>query len=68
MEKALRLAMKDSVRIWLVDQIDTWARRAEVRLASDLAGGMSGSFLWPFTLRVEGPPGREAGLGRRPAS
>jgi peptide/nickel transport system substrate-binding protein len=54
MEKALRLAMKDSVRIWLVDQIDTWARRAEVRLASDLAGGMSGSYLWPLTLRVEG--------------
>lgn len=54
MEKALRLAMKDSARIWLVDQIDIWARRAEVRLASDLAGGMSGSALWPFTLRVEG--------------
>jgi peptide/nickel transport system substrate-binding protein len=54
MEKALRLAMKDSVRIWLVDQIDTWARRAEVRLASDLAAGMSGSYLWPLTLRVEG--------------
>jgi len=54
MEKALRLAMKDSVRVWLVDQIDIWARRAEVRLASDLAGGMSGSALWPFTLRVEG--------------
>ncbi len=54
MEKALRLAMKDSARIWLVDQIDIWARRAEVRLASDLAGGMSGSALWPLTLRVEG--------------
>lgn len=54
MEKALRLAMKDSVRVWLADTIDVWARRAEVRLASDLAGGMSGSALWPFTLRVEG--------------
>jgi peptide/nickel transport system substrate-binding protein len=54
MEKALRLAMKDSVRIWLVDQIDTWARRAEVRLASDLARGNVRLYLWPFTLRVEG--------------
>jgi peptide/nickel transport system substrate-binding protein len=54
MDKALRLAMKDSARVWLVDTIDIWARRAEVRLASDLAGGMSGSYLWPLTLRVEG--------------
>ncbi|MFN4218294.1 MAG: ABC transporter substrate-binding protein [Candidatus Bipolaricaulia bacterium] len=54
MGKALRLAMKDSVRIWLVDTIDIWARRAEVRLASDLAAGMSGSYLWPLTLRLEG--------------
>lgn len=54
MERALRLAMKDSVRVWLADTIDIWARRADVRLASDLAGGMSGSALWPFTLRVEG--------------
>ncbi|MCS7198359.1 MAG: ABC transporter substrate-binding protein [Candidatus Bipolaricaulota bacterium] len=54
MERALRLALKDSVRVWLADTIDIWARRAEVRLASDLAGGMSGSALWPFTLRVEG--------------
>ncbi len=54
MERALRLAMKDSVRVWLLDNIDIWARRADVRLASDLAAGMSGSFLWPLTLRVEG--------------
>lgn len=54
MEKAMRLAMKDSARVWLVDNIDVWARRAEVRLASDLAGGMSGSYLWPLTLRTEG--------------
>lgn len=51
MAKAIELAMKDSVRVWLVDTIDIWARRAEVALASDLAGGFSGSALWPFTLR-----------------
>ncbi len=51
MAKAIQLAMQDSVRVWLVDQTDIWARRKEVTLASDLAGGFSGSALWPFTLR-----------------
>jgi peptide/nickel transport system substrate-binding protein len=51
MAQAIELAMTDSARIWLVDTIDIWARRAEVALASDLAGGFSGSWLWPFTLR-----------------
>ncbi len=51
MAEVLRLTMTDSVRIWLVDAIDVWPRRAEVALAADLAGGISGSYLWPYTLR-----------------
>ncbi len=51
MAKALKLAIEDSVRIWLVDSKEVWPRRAEVALAADLAGGISGSWLWPYTLR-----------------
>ena len=51
MVRATELAMKDSVRVWLVDQISVWARARNVGLAVDLAGGVSGSALWPFTVR-----------------
>lgn len=51
MARALELAMEDSSRVWLVDQLSASARAANVELASDLAGGLSGSWLWPYTLR-----------------
>ncbi|MCP1676477.1 peptide/nickel transport system substrate-binding protein [Natronocella acetinitrilica] len=51
MADALRLSMEDSVRIWLVDQLNIWPRSTDVQLAVDLAGGMSGSALWPYTIR-----------------
>jgi peptide/nickel transport system substrate-binding protein len=51
MARALELSMQMSVRIWLVDQLNVWPRAANVRLAVDLAGGVSGSALWPYTLR-----------------
>lgn len=51
MARALELAMQDSSRVWLVDQLNASARAANVEVASDLAGGLSGSALWPYTLR-----------------
>jgi peptide/nickel transport system substrate-binding protein len=59
MAEALKLAMQDSVRLWLVDAVYVWPRRKEVVLAADLAGGISGSTLWPYTIRfVDGRRGR----------
>lgn len=59
MTEALKLAMEDSVRVWLVDAVYVWPRRKEVTLAADLAGGISGSTLWPYTIRfVDGKRGR----------
>ena len=55
MARALELAMQDSIRIWLVDSINVWPRRTEVSLAADLAGGVSGSGLWPYTLGFADP-------------
>ena len=51
MARALELAMADSVRIWVVDQLNVWPRAENVELAVDLAGGVAGSWLWPFTIR-----------------
>ncbi len=52
MAEALRLALKNSVRAWLADSISVWPRRKEVSITADLAGGISGSYLWPYTVRI----------------
>lgn len=51
MVKALKLSMKDSVRVWLVSQVAPWPARKDVSLTYDLAAGFSGARLWPFTIR-----------------
>ena len=61
--RALELAMQDSARIWLVDRTSIWPRRAEVKVVADLAGGISGSLLWPYTIRYEGRTGGTVRIG-----
>lgn len=51
MARALELSMQDSVRIWVVDQLNVAPRSRNVELAVDLAGGVAGSQLWPYTIR-----------------
>lgn len=51
MARALDLAMENSARIWVVDQLNAWPRAVDTELAVDLAGGVAGSRLWPYTLR-----------------
>ncbi|HXF60816.1 MAG TPA: ABC transporter substrate-binding protein [Caldilineaceae bacterium] len=55
--QALRLSMQDSVRVWLVDRLSISPYRADLSVAGDLAGGISGSWLWPHTLRRSGEVG-----------
>ncbi|MDZ7810214.1 MAG: ABC transporter substrate-binding protein [Arhodomonas sp.] len=59
MGEALELAMESSYRVWLVDQLNLWPRAADIRVAADLAGGLAGSRLWPYTLRFEDRVGGE---------
>lgn len=49
--RGLKLAMENSVRIWLVDQTSATPHAANVKVGADLAGGIAGSALWPFTIR-----------------
>lgn len=63
MAEALRLTMQDSVRIWLADTISVWPHRKEVAVAADLAGGISGSWLWPYTLRFLDREGGRVTIG-----
>jgi len=49
--------LKDSVRVWVVDQKSYSPMRSTVSVAYDLAGGISGSALWPQTVRFNGQEG-----------
>ncbi len=51
MAQALDLALLDSQRIWLKDDVGVAPHKANVALASDLSGSIYGSQLWAQTLR-----------------
>ncbi|MYC96524.1 MAG: ABC transporter substrate-binding protein [Caldilineaceae bacterium SB0661_bin_32] len=53
----LALSMQDSVRVWLVNRLGFTAYRGDVSVSTDLAGGLNGSRLWPYTLRRTGEEG-----------
>jgi peptide/nickel transport system substrate-binding protein len=50
-ESCLKLAQEDSTRIWLVDQVSFSPMRAGMSVAYDLAGGVAGSAVYPYTIR-----------------
>lgn len=57
MSRALELAMADSVRIWIADQLNIVPHSRDIAVAADLAGGIAGSRLWPYTLRYRDQEG-----------
>ncbi len=62
-ERALELSLQDSVRIWLVEPLSISPRRKEVSIAADLSGGISGAYLWPYSLRIGQEIGGRARIG-----
>ena len=56
-ETCLKLAQEDSTRVWLVDQIPFSPQRADLSVAYDLAGGVAGSWIYPYTIRFTGQEG-----------
>jgi len=63
MARGIELALEDSARVWLVDQINVTARAADVEVAADLAGGVAASWLWPYTLRFRDRVGGDMVVG-----
>jgi peptide/nickel transport system substrate-binding protein len=51
MAQALDLALLDSQRIWLKDDVGIAPHAANIALASDLSGSIYGSRLWAHTMR-----------------
>ncbi len=55
--QAMDLALQDSVRVWIADQLSFSPYSADVSVTADLAGGISGAQVYPYTVRRDGEEG-----------
>ncbi|MCS7251345.1 MAG: ABC transporter substrate-binding protein [Anaerolineae bacterium] len=62
--RAMELALQDSVRVWLVDAQKFTPHLSRLEVAADLAGGVEGTPLWPFTLRFKDQAGGRVRWGQ----
>jgi peptide/nickel transport system substrate-binding protein len=51
-KKAIELSRGLSYHVWVIDTQAFFPQRKELTVAADLAGGVSGSVLYPYTVRV----------------
>lgn len=63
-KQALEMAQLDSTRVWLVDQTSFSPQVAGMSVAYDLAGGVAGSTLYPFTIRFADQEGGVMRIGQ----
>jgi peptide/nickel transport system substrate-binding protein len=56
-EEALPYSMSEAYEIWVVDELSFSPRIADLSVASDLAGGTAGSYIWAQTLRLKDQEG-----------
>lgn len=62
MARAMELGLKDSARVWLTNRVSYFARNKNIAVASDLAGGVYGAWLWSRTLKWTDRPGGVGGV------
>lgn len=63
-ERAMELALEDSVRVWLNDQTSFTPYRSELSVTGDLAGGVSGGYQWPWLIRFDDQVGGTARIAQ----
>jgi peptide/nickel transport system substrate-binding protein len=63
-KQAMEMAVMDSARVWVVDQVSFAPFRSDIAVTYDLAGSISGSQLWPFTIQFEGQEGGSVRLAQ----
>ncbi len=59
MVRALNLALEDSLQLWLIDGKNYSPYNTNVKLTYDLAAGVEGAQVWPYTVRFDGQEGGE---------
>jgi peptide/nickel transport system substrate-binding protein len=55
--RAMVLANEESQRVWLIDQISFSPQVADLEVTYDLAGGVAGAVIYPYTIRFKGEEG-----------
>ena len=63
MAKAMEYGLKDSYRIWVANRVSYFARNKNIAVASDLAGGVYGAWLWSRTLKFRDKVGGTVTMG-----
>jgi peptide/nickel transport system substrate-binding protein len=59
----LDLAMTESIHVWLIDGKNFTPYRDGVEVTYDLAAGVDGAMIWPYTLRLTGQEGGQIKWG-----
>jgi peptide/nickel transport system substrate-binding protein len=57
MAQAAEMSLKDSARVWVVDQVIPYAYRKEIQVASDLASGLFANAISSRTIKITGQVG-----------
>lgn len=57
MARALELSLQDSFQVFLIDGKNFIPYRTDMIATSDLAAGIEGAMIWPYTVRFEGSEG-----------
>lgn len=55
--QAMEMALKDSLQVWLIDGKTFIPYNEKLEVSYDLAAGVQGAQVWPFTLRIKGTEG-----------
>ncbi len=57
MERAMELSLEDSLQVWLIDGKNYTPYLNTVMVTADLAAGVEGAQIWPYTARFAGQEG-----------
>lgn len=63
MVQAMPMALQDSLQVWLIDGKNFAPYKNNVVVTSDLAAGVEGSSIWPFTMKFDGQDGGSMKIG-----
>ncbi len=62
---AMELALKDSLQVWLIDGKVFIPHNPELQVSYDLAAGVQGAQVWPFTIRYKDSEGGVLNIGEQ---
>jgi peptide/nickel transport system substrate-binding protein len=62
---AMEMALKDSLQVWLIDGKAFVPYSTDLEVSYDLAAGVQGAQIWPFTIKLKDQEGGVAKVGQQ---